>query len=674
MSGLRFRLHVLWVATLCLTALALPVISPAQITNKPVCPRPAPGEPPPDCENPPLPILPPLMPASISYPGYTDLTSLVVSWDESPPMMNGVPIYTLEERVGDGPWASVYEGRATRANFSGKSQGALTYRVRACNSLDRTRCSMLRTGQKMLVNPRPVHNLYARYPFLHTLDQRAAAWRARVPGIASSSARIPATGSNPGARIDGERFYLGDGYDVIRGGLKEICLDTEHPQINIVKSPPLQPSTFELTHVADNRHLAELLDVSASAKGGLTDDDFSLGISLERTRYRKAVSDETHERFVVKWVQRAEFWRLNTPADPIHPDITAQILKPDNNEAKADFRERCGDRYINNANVGAALYLVFTYDTKKYDATERQTKKGDFGLKLGNLINASGAGSMTTELQTLISQTNMRVHADQVGGPPGLAATINKDNFAAKYNEFIQGVNQSNWSAVDFTTNLYQRPAAYSGYQHSQIFADYTVPFAQARRWLDITVQHKERCDPYADHDRARPAVCNTSSTELAIALDLCRETRQWANCQHPAAYHTIFPSFIGGTYLLGWMDANVKLLQTASNTQSYNHHTLRDLYFVDDRTCLPHPACFSNKYRGEFEGIGKGFFPRQHELDNPRGPEHANHDLVDLGQCVNTTLRLDPAAWPGDTTADFSYMMRIEGFCANDVPFVVVP
>ena len=673
MDDSRLRHHLRTAAALSLLALALPMSSQAQ---DPWCPDPGEGQlPPPDCETPPPPNVAPETPASISYPAYTELTSLAVSWADSPPLPNGSPYYTLEEQVGDGSWVAVWQGYGTSAVLHGKSQATLSYRVHACNDLATHLCSWEQTGPKMAVNPRPVHNIYAKYPFLHTVDQRAAAWRSRTPSLASSSARIPATGANPGARIDGvERFYLGDGYDVIRGGLKEICLDTEHPQINIVKSPPLQPTTFEVTHVADNRHLGELLDVTASAKGGLTDDDLTLGVSLERSRYKKAVSDETHERFVVKWVRRAEFWRLVTPADAIHPDITAQILKPNNDEAKADFRERCGDRYINNANVGAALYLVFTYDTKKYDATERDTKKGDFDTKIKNMITASGAGSMTTELQTLISQLNMRVHADQVGGPPGLAAFINKDNFAAKYNEFIQGVNQSNWSAVDFTTSLYQRPVAYSAYQHAQIFADYTVAFAQARRWLDITVQHKERCDPYSDHNRRGPrAECSAAATELAIVLDLCRETRQWANCQHPTGYHTIFPSVIGsGRHLLSWLDASVPQLEADDHTESYNHHTLRSSYFVNDRTCLQHKECFSNKYRGAHQGIGKGFFPEEHYFDNPRGG-NPNYQLVDAGSCVNTTVWLDPASFPGDTTADFNYTMTIEGFCPNPRPFVVV-
>ena len=62
-----------------------------------------------------------------------------------------------------------------------------------------------------------------------------------------------------------------------------------------------------------------------------------------------------------------------------------------------------------------------------------------------------------------------------------------------------------------------------------------------------------------------------------------------------------------------------------------------------------------------------------QHEYDNPKGsgPTHA---LSNSDQCVNTRARLETGGFLGDTTADLDYTMKIEGFCANNEAFVVVP
>jgi hypothetical protein len=625
---------------------------------------------PPDCPNPPPPPpTPPPTPSGISYPAYTNGTSLTVRWNSS----SGATSYQLYESVNNGSYALVYQGGGVSTTLAGKGQSILSYRVRACKNS--TLCSSYRTGVKMAVNPKPAVDLYAKYPVLRTLDQRIAAYESTAPSFRTVVPRAVAhgKGSVAVARIMGDqRFYLGDGYDVIRGALKENCLSVDHPQFVITNSPPQQPTTYSVTHITDNRHLAEVLDVSASAKIGFTDDDFNLGASGEKERYSKAVTDESYERFVVKWTQRAQFWRLNTPTDAILPELTSQVLVPGSDQARADFRERCGDKFVNSVNLGATIYIVFTLDTKKYDAETRQSKKGTLGLVIGEIFNGSLAGSISSSNAQILSEMNVQVHADQVGGPPGLAASINATNFNTKYNEFIQGSNINNWSAVDFTTSNYQRPTVYNAYPHEQIFADFTVPFAQARRWLDITVQQRERCDPYSANSRGTPPQCGTAATELPIALDLCRETRDWALCQHPASYYTAF-STIGGTYLLGWLNDNVRRVVTAENTQTYNHHVHKGTLDVNDSTCLQHSMCFANKFRGSGVGIGKGFTYQQHEYDNPKGSD-PTHALSSSDQCVNTRARLETGGFLGDTTADLDYTMKIEGFCANNEAFVVVP
>lgn len=653
-------------------ALAAPPICPPDPvrvdSNNPgtALPRDCPPNPPP-----PPPPTPPPTPSAISYPAYTNGDSVTVRWNGS----SNATSYSLYESVNDGAWTLVYEGSARSATLTGKSQAILRYRVRACRSS--TLCSGYRTGTKMAVNPKPVVDLYAKYPVLHTIDQRIAAYQSSAPSFRTVVPRAPAHGksSSPVARIQGDeqRFYLGDGYDLIRGALKENCLSVDHPQFVINKSPPLQPTTYSVTHITDNRHLAEVLDVSASAKVGLTDDDFTLGASGEKERYTKAVTDDTHERYVVKYTQRAEFWRLNTPTDAILPELTSQVLSPGSSEARADFRERCGDKFINSVNLGAVIYVVFTFDAKKYDYNERQSKSGTLGVTIKEIFNGALAGSISSSTAQLLSELNVRVHADQVGGPPGLAASINATNFNTKYNEFIQGSNASNWSAVDFNTSNYQRPTVYSAYPHEQIFADFTVPFAQARRWLDITVQQKERCDPYSEHNRDRPEDCGTAAMELPIALDLCRETRDWVFCQHPAQYYTGWYTSIGsGTYLLGWLNTHIKKLSTSDTTVSYNHHVHKGTLDVNDSTCLQQ-QCFVNKFRGSGVGLGRGFTVTVTYYDNPKG-SGPQYSLADSDRCVNTRAQLKTGGFLGDTTADLNYDMKVEGFCANNTDFVVVP
>ena len=70
---------------------------------------------------PPVPVL--------SAPGYSSNGSYTVSWNA----VTGASRYELQERVGTGAWAEVYDGAALSKAFSGKATGTYGYQVRACN-------------------------------------------------------------------------------------------------------------------------------------------------------------------------------------------------------------------------------------------------------------------------------------------------------------------------------------------------------------------------------------------------------------------------------------------------------------------------------------------------------------------------------------------------------------
>jgi hypothetical protein len=575
----------------------------------------------------------------------------------------------------------VYQGVQPGATLTNKSRSTLAYRVRACHS-DRPRlCSGYLTGKTMIVNPRPVHNLYEKYPFLHALDQRIASYMGSVPSFRTDVPRIDVPGQIYGrpdnARIDGPRFILGDGYDVIRSGLRSFCLDPDHPGIHIEKSPPSMSSSFEVIEIRDNRHLAEVLNISEGAKSGISHEDFTMGISFEEERYSKSVTDDTYARVVVRWIYRGELWRLATPVDPYAPEILNGFIKPDNATSKVEFRERCGDEFINRAHLGAALYLVFTYNLKKYSVDARTTQKHTFGLKISDIFNGSANASVSADTQRFVEVEKIEVHADQVGGPAGLAASINRSNYAQKFNEFVQGTNPSNLGAVDFATTKYERPTIYSAYQPSQLFADYQIPYAQMRRWGTVVVQHRERCMPYAEHGRPVPPECTVSEAELGTALDMCRNTSQWADCVHPGAYRTPWGINPAGTLILGWLNDNVKKLVDHEMSQEWAHHVHRGEKSVNDNTCLP-VQCFTNTFQGSGDGIGKGFEPTVHVRDNPKHPDTLpRFTVTDSNRCVNTQLYLEtykPFIVGRDSTADFNYKMRVIGFCPTFSPFVMIP
>lgn len=616
----------------------------------------------------------PSIPPAISYAPYTNGNSIRVSWDASNGYGHSVQ-YELYESKNNGAWVNVYSGYSRSRVLTNRTAGKFRYKAKAKNT---GYSSSYRTGAYTIINPKQSNNLYSQYAAaMQAMDQKNAQYRSSTTGAKTALTRAKATGQSSSLNNNEQRFYLGDGFDLLRGTLKETCLDVQNPNFVISKTPPLQPSSFDVSYVNDNRQLAELLEVSQSAQVGFAGDDFSLGLSGEKERYLKSTTDESHVRFVVKVNNRREFWKLTTPTDAIYPELVNQVLSPNDQEAKADFRERCGDNFINSANLGSALYLVFTFDSKKYSFEERENAKAELGLKIGDIFSANGSAGSSSSLTEILTRLQVKINADQVGGPVGLAASITPANVMQKYNQFVQDTNPANWAAVDYSTNNYQRPTIYNAFSHEQIFAKYTGsqgPLAQMKRWLDISVQHKERCDPWGEYNQNRPQECGTSEAEISIAMDLCRETREWANCEHPYQYNTgSLTATSPGTYLYGWLSSNVKQLNDASKSQNYNHHVHRGQKQVDDRTCLATSQCFTNQFRGSGHGLGKGFSLNTGYYDNPKGGSRTY--AVYPQNCANTKVYLKTGNPPfGDTTADWQYSVTVEGLCPIAENFVVVP
>ncbi len=621
----------------------------------------------------------PSTPSNLTYLPYTNGTSMKVSWDRSNGY--GYPVqYKLYESKNNGPWTLVYSGYSNQKTLTGKTQSKVRYRVMAYNT---NHDSPFRYGSNSIIKPFNDTNLYDKYgSVLTNIDQKNANYKSTAASFKSDRLRAKNVGQTTGATTDNNgRFFLGDGYDLIRGALKETCLNVEHNDFEVTQHAPILPTQFGVTYINNNNQLAQELNVSGSGKIGFSGDDFSLGLSGEKDRFVKSAKDETHVRFVVKFVRPAAFFKLRTPTDAIYPELVSNVLSPNDDEAKADFRERCGDQFISNVHQGAALYMVFSFDSKKYSYEERENAKAELGLKIGDFFSVSGSGGSSSSLQETIDRLEVSFTADQVGGPAGLAASIDSSTnisyIGERFNQFVQDTNPSNWAAINFTTANYQRPTVYNAYSHAEIFADYRGtqgPLAQMKRWLDISVQHKERCDPWTEYGQGTPTSCGTSQAEISIAMDTCRDTREWQNCSHPLNYSTgSLTNTNPGSNLYSWLTANVKNLKSATAANDYHHHVHKGSKLVDDETCLPSAQCFTNIHRGSGPGIGKGFFYTHGYYDNPRGGSREYENSPK--HCAKTSVFLKTGSgWFSDTTADWWYSIDVEGVCPEAEAFTIVP
>jgi len=95
----------------------------------------------------------PSNPANLTVPSANYTGTVTISWGASTPVVTG---YTLQQKLGNGNWATVYSGTGTSATLSGLGNGTYTYQVQACNtSGGGSACSAWVTSNALVVTLPP---------------------------------------------------------------------------------------------------------------------------------------------------------------------------------------------------------------------------------------------------------------------------------------------------------------------------------------------------------------------------------------------------------------------------------------------------------------------------------------------------------------------------------------
>ena len=647
------------------------------------------------CEPPPPTYPPPTQPASINYPPYSDKPSFTVSWGAS----NGSGLYVtyeLEEQQGSGIWQRLYQGGSLAYTVSGRGSATYRYRVRGCSYEG---CGTYFTGPTVLVNLPPYVDLYSEYPFLNTHDQQNAAYIASTQGFGaqynlpqaqpvfsvSAMGDVGAMGNvgamrTPPPIVDGI-FHLGQGFNLLKEEYSQICIDTNHPDFQIVSSPKTE--TYSLTtRSVSTDHLRQLLDVSLSGGLDVTASDFSLGASADKKRFVEKVADSYRESIVVKWSRQFDQWTLNSAVDPLKPEFVSQMLIPNNPNAAARFRERCGDKYVHGLVRGIKLYMVFQFDAKRYSLVEREQNAAQLKIALENVFTANWANSVSQETEQLLTRLGVTVEAFAVGGDESIRFRATRGNFAAEYNAFLSAASVTNSRAVEQFLSHYDHPTQFLNYNYFQIFADYRVPLDQVRRWNALDMELAERCELFNAYKDAANyqgwiANCRWGVAEVMNAKSRCKETLSWSDCAHPSSYYTITSSPVPqGSHLHSALSTQIPSLERASVSGQYYrsvHGGVWNKKCVSgtDSTCLPSPECAVDKFRTDPKSFTEGY--RYTELQYVSPGSGGSKSTYFSGICLNTYSNVCTER-VFNSYAVHNYEQEIYGQCPQARPFAIIP
>jgi hypothetical protein len=624
-----------------------------------------PGDPDP-CEEPPPPPPPPvpLAPSAISYPSYTTRPSFTVGWSGT---WGWDDYYTLEELRSSGYWQVVYEGQGLSYSVTEVPAGVYRYRVRTCNSWT---CSDYTWGPNMLAEPVPAVDLYSEFPFLYVHDQENALYTAQNQGFRVTSSEVSTLGPVNGM------MHLGQGYNQIAESYAQICLDTAHPSFQIVTNP-VNTRSMSINRASSMDHLAQLLDINMSGGLNLGVGQSELDLAGKKSRFTDQISDIFQETIVVEWEQQIDHWTLNTIADPLKPDFV-NVLIPNNKNAQLKFRERCGDQYVYAVTRGAKFYMVFKFDAKRFSSVERAQQASSLAFKIQSSLSVNGSSSVNQETRQLLESLGVVVKGYSVGGVDGFEVGIDRNNFASRFQGFVNSVTVGNAGLVGQSLAHYMQPAQYMNYDYFEVFADYQVPRDQMARWNMIDIERVQRCqlaNAYGSSGMA--SNCSAGSTELGVAKRKCLEMQKWSQCSHPLSY---YPTNVYGggipanTTLYQWLGEKIRPYEQAATSQYFDHHvssswgSKKCLSFAD-QTCLRSSECvrdFSRGARGAFD-----FY--LYEWDGPGNG--SGQGSYTWGHCVRTDSTLCTSQF-GDSTADFKFTQTVYGLCPTTEPrpFPIVP
>lgn len=606
----------------------------------------------------------PETPWEISYPSYTTRQSFTVSWSGYAAWDE----YFVLEGVGsNGYWQTLYQGQLSSYTMVEFPSGVYSYAVRTCNSWT---CSAPLTGPNMLAEPVPAVDLYAEFPFLYVHDQENALYTSQNQGFRTTS-----NSGNTLGPVDG-MMHLGQGYNQIADSYAQICLDTASPSFQIITNP-VNSRAMSVERALSVEHLAQLLDVNLSGGLNLGVGQSELDLNNRKRRFSEQVSDIYQETIVVEWEQQVDHWTMNTVAEPLKPDFVNMLI-PNNKSAQFKFRERCGDQYVYAVTRGAKLYLVFKFDAKRFGSVERSQQASRLALKLQSLLNVNGSSSVDQETRQLMATLGVEVKAYSVGGVGGLEVGITRENFADRFQGFVNTVTTANLALVGQSLANYMQPARYMSYDYFEVFADYQVPRDQMARWNMIDIERVQRCRLASAYGSSGMAGnCSAGATELAVAKRKCLEMQKWSECKHPLAY---YPTNVYGagipanTTLHQWLGEKIRPFEQSEASNYFEHHVSGSWWSKTcrsfaDQTCLRSNECvrdFSRGARGAYD-----FY--LYIWDGPGNG--SGYGSYTWGHCVRTDSTLCTSQF-GDTTADIQFTQTVYGLCPtlDPRPFPIVP
>jgi len=511
-------------------------------------------------------------------------------------------------------------------------------------------------------------------------------------------------------------YNLGRGYLLTSGKHTEIasCLDLDNHSI-VTNNVSIGNHTVTVAETTQD--LYELLDLDVAANLSVSGNSgdagntngTAYGVDAEG-RYEFFNEQASHRRnknvvFEWSWVDSSSSILSDggiSGIDPIFWDVTDPdfpgnlMLDPSdgttNNEM--NFRDACGDKYVNSITEGARVYVVFTVNEESLSDEEIENASFSLSGFVGDLFNGGLSASQTTQLISLMTSKSISTSVFVEGGSYDdsliLELSVEEDvtTLASAVNDFTQALSEDEFVGLNKSFSTYLVPNAYiSDYTASQVFINYQPYLEKVQDWLNLDYQLYTRCEDIRNSDNRLgenqyDEHCSNLNNYMLNNVTYCAEGSQWDDCVY-RQNAVLSPS---GDNLVDHMNFYVYDYRTANSHETGTASI--DLWVKKPwgtgpsatdsdivNACLPNNRCIintavqhtdSNSIPGNTAPAGAGIYITDSQYESGSG--HGYHSYIvgnDEQACLRSDIEVHTEdGWTHTTWAWYDGYQTIHGLC----------
>ncbi len=314
----------------------------------------------------------------------------------------------------------------------------------------------------------------------------------------------------------GQKFWVGDGFDVLTGSRSPTCLDPDELRVQ-VRALNQTSDTFDVVHsYVDLYHKLETdasVDVGGAWEIFTGKASFKSDIMNETTISADDVVVLASFSYVKDQIALYNSW-------PTY----AKFFEGLSQKNKTLFRKYCGDRYTRDVSVGAGMYMVFT--AKKVDNEQLSNTAVESAISIGlsSFLTAGGNVKVTDEQKRILQHYSFSAKCYSAGtsadvcGAYSLSTAFDITSDTAAIQNRVQQARQKIVSEVNDGKNLVAI---------KETLVDFDVPFSSCT--LDGDDPCPNRWSYFVDY-RDRLGKTRDLGITKSNVEEACFRTDYWAH------------------------------------------------------------------------------------------------------------------------------------------------